>query len=1368
MRREVLCRVLVSCLLWAVIAGRNTNAAAVWLSHLEHDGPLPAIDTVPIAVPPNLHRGTGILFVWTKLDAGKTLQNWSLTLTSGNDDVLRFPVYRSLTGSQSPRIYNNLKNDPNGSDLPNVHRWEYATDDFYGSDLPLEAEWPSALKQLELGGVSILNLPGRIGVGIGPEGGGDKINRGAPYHDTQYDTINDTYLLASVEYMYQLSVDEPTVDIIVELGSPGMMFTDGTEPDFTRYNARIALTQAGPSAVDDDADFDGNGIVDREDLEHWKDAFLETPDAAPSPGDADGNGYVDGADFLVWQRKVGGAITGATSSVPEPCSIVIAATLAAITAHDRRRFRRPRRVKYSDTKAIRRPRLNRNATGLLASIAAAVLALETSAQAEIYSWQNPDSGLFTDSSNWTSPGGTPGPGGPNDIINFNKPNTPTDPYTVTGVAGENSQLRVERGSLTLKISDWTLLSTGLGFGSSSVVVGASGGVANVILMGDGPEAVFQTHHTEIASTGTSAGIVTVENLEWISDGALTVGAIGVGQLNVETGSQVSSASGQIANFALEPVNGEPPMSGVTVSGADASWTVSGNLNVGNSGGWGTLTIADGADVVSGSSIVGNGTSSNTGDSSTGAATIDGDGSMWTVQGALRVGHQGGSGTIAIRNGGNASSGLAFIGGVEGKTFSQGSAVIEGAGSRWNIATEIEIGSFKSSVGKMTVRDRGALDSGGTLIVAGAGNGALSVTGGASASSTNGDIGVSFTGVGDVTVSGADSKWNNTELLRVGVAGEGQLNILRGGRMTTADAAVAFGDGSLANVFVQGANSTWTIAQNLGIGGDAAGDVPGGRGFVTVRSGGQVNVGQDANIYPRGVLRVQGGAVAGSFGTFEAANILNRGRIELSGEGMLRPTNALAILDDGVLQGNGLVDGNVINGSRVAPGFSPGIITIGGNYEQEADGVLEIEVFGVTPGVQHDQLQITGEASLAGRLDVRLDQSQYVPKPNDEITLLTATAVSNRFDAIFAPELATAAPGIALQVVPTNTAVILRFAQPQENEFNQQSTDWQDSGNWEDGVPDTHHTVELQNSTPVDRLVDITSEDAFVHQLTVGATGDGMMTVRNERNFSAINGLTIIDGGVMTLDDGTLVAPTIDVSGGLLSGNGTLVGNVTVGERGALSPGLSPGMQTIDGDFVQADGGSMHIEIRNAAEADNIRVMGSASLGGSITFDLTGHTIMESQVICFLEAEALTTENLTFSTTGAVGVTVVPLITDSTACVIVAPRSSDRGAKGDIDYSTYVDDEDFMAFMMALVARTEYENKYGPGSYQFPGDLNCDGHLNFSDNVPFTMWVRDGVLDIRCAPSTAHPVPEPRCVLLMGLAGCGALLRRELPLHDRRV
>lgn len=76
------------------------------------------------------------------------------------------------------------------------------------------------------------------------------------------------------------------------------------------------------------ADFNGDGIVDGNDLTAWRNGF-GIPDATRTMGDANNDGRADGADFLAWQRQFsGGSWQAASTAVPELASSRILACLA--------------------------------------------------------------------------------------------------------------------------------------------------------------------------------------------------------------------------------------------------------------------------------------------------------------------------------------------------------------------------------------------------------------------------------------------------------------------------------------------------------------------------------------------------------------------------------------------------------------------------------------------------------------------------------------------------------------------------------------------------------------------------------------------------------------------------------------------------------------------------------------------------------------------------------------------------------------------------------------------------------------------------------------------------------------------------------
>ncbi len=88
-------------------------------------------------------------------------------------------------------------------------------------------------------------------------------------------------------------------------------------------------------------------------------------------------------------------------------------------------------------------------------------------------------------------------------------------------------------------------------------------------------------------------------------------------------------------------------------------------------------------------------------------------------------------------------------------------------------------------------------------------------------------------------------------------------------------------------------------------------------------------------------------------------------------GLLSAAPGMVDIRGGTLSGAGLVIGDVKNGGIVAPGNSPGILFVAGNYTQTSAGILDIEIAGLTAGSGYDQLRVFGDAFLGGMLDVEL-------------------------------------------------------------------------------------------------------------------------------------------------------------------------------------------------------------------------------------------------------------------------------------------------------------------------------------------------------------------------------------------------------------
>jgi hypothetical protein len=151
----------------------------------------------------------------------------------------------------------------------------------------------------------------------------------------------------------------------------------------------------------------------------------------------------------------------------------------------------------------------------------------------------------------------------------------------------------------------------------------------------------------------------------------------------------------------------------------------------------------------------------------------------------------------------------------------------------------------------------------------------------------------------------------------------------------------------------------------------------------------------------------------STGTVSVKNVVfeNRGRVDLSsGKLYLGPggftqfsgstrltggsveTQPHVYIAGGTLAGAGTIKGNLYNnGGTVAPGApgtagSVGIIRVAGNYRQEPEGTLKLDLKGATAGSSFDQLRVSGQAALDGTLDLNTARG-YAPSTSTKLKVL---------------------------------------------------------------------------------------------------------------------------------------------------------------------------------------------------------------------------------------------------------------------------------------------------------------------------------------------------------------------------------------------
>lgn len=87
---------------------------------------------------------------------------------------------------------------------------------------------------------------------------------------------------------------------------------------------------------------------------------------------------------------------------------------------------------------------------------------------------------------------------------------------------------------------------------------------------------------------------------------------------------------------------------------------------------------------------------------------------------------------------------------------------------------------------------------------------------------------------------------------------------------------------------------------------------------------------------------------------------------------------------------------------------------------------------------------------------------------------------------------------------------------------------------------------------------------------------------------------------------TLVSPMVTVGElGTINGEGLIDGNVL--NNGLVSPGNSPGVLEISGDFAQNAAGTLLMEIASASSYDELHIDGSLFAGGTLDIDLLGYS-----------------------------------------------------------------------------------------------------------------------------------------------------------------
>jgi hypothetical protein len=155
----------------------------------------------------------------------------------------------------------------------------------------------------------------------------------------------------------------------------------------------------------------------------------------------------------------------------------------------------------------------------------------------------------------------------------------------------------------------------------------------------------------------------------------------------------------------------------------------------------------------------------------------------------------------------------------------------------------------------------------------------------------------------------------------------------------------------------------------------------------------------ARLRNSGILHVAHGALdLGALGEQDA------GRTTVDSGALLGAAGAHYALTGGRLNGAGTIAGALENtGGTVAPGTSPGTLTVDGSYTQGPDGTLETEIAGIDPGSGYDRLAVSGPATLDGAL-VIITPAGFEPPFGSSYDVITADTAAGEFATVTGTEV----------------------------------------------------------------------------------------------------------------------------------------------------------------------------------------------------------------------------------------------------------------------------------------------------------------------------------------------------------------------------
>jgi len=488
-------------------------------------------------------------------------------------------------------------------------------------------------------------------------------------------------------------------------------------------------------------------------------------------------------------------------------------------------------------------------------------------------------------------------------------------------------------------------------------------------------------YTDVDTTLTLSGAISgTGGLAKSGDGTLVLSGentysggttISGGTLEVSSDANLGDASGglTLAGGTLATTASFASSRSVTITGTgrfytdvDTTLTLSGAI----SGTGGLAKAGDGTLELSGENTYSGGTTI-----SGGTLQVSSDGNLGDGTGGLAID----GGTLAATASFSSERSVSITGAAAFYTAEDATLSLSGAIS--GTGGLVKTGDGTLALSGTNGYQGGTTISGGTLEVSadanlGAASGGLAIDGGTLAATA------SFTSGRSVTVTGAAAFYtaaDTTLTLSGAISGTGGLTKTGDGTLIlTADASYA--------------GTTTILAGTLQIGdggttGSVSGDIVNEANLVFNRSDSYTIAG---NITGSGTLTLSGGGTA-TFGSSYAGEVKLEDATAVLVDGTTT-TADFVIGDGGVLGGSATIGSLTANaGGTVAPGYSPGTLTVDGPVAFNAGSVYSVDV---TPDGSHDVISASGDVTLSSGASVEVVAADGAYDRQSSYTILTTS------------------------------------------------------------------------------------------------------------------------------------------------------------------------------------------------------------------------------------------------------------------------------------------------------------------------------------------------------------------------------------------